>query len=89
MNQKEKSKKIAQETKGKPKSKTTTPSSWKCERCKKTLDIEHELQNNINRLGVAKYGPMMVEQCRNELMQEIKKKYTCESCLRNEPGQRD
>lgn len=66
---------------------STQPKSkvYKCCKCKKTLDIEHEMQNNISRYSSMRQLGPLVETIKLELMEAIEKKeYTCEKCLFNE-----
>ena len=56
---------------------------YKCRRCEKVLDLEHEVNSNVSRYGAMGYG------LRNEIQKEIyqafkDEEYTCEKCLGNE-----
>ncbi len=60
----------------------TVAPAYLCERCIKTLDVQHEIDNHVKRLGPLAAG------LRGEISKELKEDmkagtYTCESCIKN------
>lgn len=59
-----------------------------CFRCKKKLDVTHEVNNHVLRYSLSMGGQLMAEligDIKTELVQAMKtNEYNCEECLGNE-----
>ena len=65
---------------------TKAKSEYKCQRCEKILDLDHEVSNNLKRLqSTISYIGALKNEIQKELLQAFKDgEYTCEKCLKNE-----
>ena len=72
--------------KSKPTSSKPKTTEYKCLRCEKILDLDHEVGNNVRRLSVGMpYVGGLKNEIKKELLQAFKDgEYTCEKCLKNE-----